>query len=183
MRPEPKSDWPLGSIHTSFSDPSRDGDVFEVVAEFPGHTDHATAIAVLAWAASRQAATGIDAFLEQVRAEAAHLFEVPPIEPVKPVGGVPAFDWVASYGKSKEHLHLLAIVLRGGWDKFGGWDESSKGKARMTKSEARRQALILSGKVNLGRSGHVWDTIVEDAERLKQALRPSPESRRRLGET
>ena len=177
MRPEPKSDWPLDSVHTSFSDPSRDGDVFEVVAEFPGHTDHATAIAVLAWAASRQAATGIDAFLEQVRAEAARLFEVPPIEPVKPAGGAPAFDWVASYGKSKEHLHLLAIVLRYGWDEF------PKGKARRTKSAARRDALILSRKVNLGRSGHVWDTIVEDAERLKQALRPSPESRRRLGET
>lgn len=154
----PRRSFPLRRQSvSSFSDPSNDGDVFDVLAEFPANLDEATAIAVLVQGAAHRKGMGRDAFMNRIASEAARIFNAPIAPEPRNKGGAPARDWEAEYGKGAWELGLLAVV-------YGALYPD------LSKSSSLRSALI-AARAAAGRGARPEDTIKSDADKLKQALR------------
>ena len=145
-------------IDASFSDPSSNGDVFMVKASLPANMSDAGGLAVLAWCASQaHSLEELDNFLGQVRQAAVDFFVATPAREVQNKGGRAPYDWEAVYGYPALRLEFAAEIRRAA-------DPS------LSKSDARRQALIASRKA-AGLGARPNDSIDSDAERLKEAAK------------
>lgn len=148
-----------------FFDPRGD-DVSEVVAEFPANLSDAGAIAVLAWTASRQERMTLDEFLDRVRTAANGYFVAPSPAASTLVGGRPAKNWEAEYGKSAQDIEFGAVVRR-----------AARSSPTMA---AARGASLEAARVSAGLGKRSSAAIAKDAARLKLAVRkrggkPAPE--------
>lgn len=145
----------------SFSDPSSDGDMLHVSVDISTGASEYVAIAALMRRACREHGLPIGRVLARAVKEYSRIFDVPP---GKKAGGRPSRDWQSDYGKDAWQIELGAVVRRAASTR-GGAVRPSLSMA------AARRASLAAARVVTHRSKLPDATLMDDAAKLKQAIR------------